>query len=54
MGVIVNFINSDFNLVYKLIGFEEIADHHTALNMFDSFSSIINNYPSITLSNIFR
>jgi hypothetical protein len=54
MGVIISFIDSNFNLIYKLIGFEEIIDRHTGLNIFNSFLNILNPYPSITLSNILR
>ena len=32
MGVIISFIDSEFNLLYKLIGFEDFQTHRTAIN----------------------
>jgi hypothetical protein len=54
MGVIISFIDSDFNLTYKLIGFEEITDRYTSLNIFNCFLNILKPYLNITLSNISR
>jgi hypothetical protein len=31
MGVIVSFIDSEFNLNYRLIGFEDLTIHHTGI-----------------------
>jgi hypothetical protein len=54
MGVIIFYINSDFNLIYKLIGFKDLNTTYTGLNMFDSFLDILADYRSINLNTIFR
>lgn len=54
MGVIVSYINSEFQLIYKLIGFKELKERHTGLILFEEFLKSIKSYPSITFNSIFR
>ena len=54
IGVIISFIDSDFNLNYKLIGFEEITDRHTGFNIVNCFLNIVKPYSTITFSTISR
>jgi hypothetical protein len=54
MGVIVSFIDSEFNINYKLIGFENLTTNHTGIYIFEKFENIITSFPSIKLENIFR
>lgn len=54
MGVIICYIDSDFNLIYKLVGFENVSESHTGIYLFAEFEKIISAYPAITLDNIFR
>jgi hypothetical protein len=54
MGVVISYINTDFDLIYKLIGFQEINDIYTGLNIFNCFLNILTDFPSINLNTIFR
>jgi hypothetical protein len=54
IGVIVSFIDSEFNLNYKLIGFEDLTINHTGIYIFEEFENIIISFLSIKLENIFR
>ena len=54
MGVIISFMHSDFDLTYKLIGFEEITDRHTGFNTVNCFLNIVKPYLTITFSTISR
>ena len=53
MGVNLSFINNDFKLISKLIGFKPINNYHTGLNIFEIFKLILELY-SILIENIFR
>ena len=53
MGVNLLFINNDFKLISKLIGFEPIYNHHTGLNIFELFQNIIHPYNAIKMENIY-
>jgi len=54
MGVIISFINPEFNLVYKLIGFKELIDRYIGLNIFECFLNILKLYLSILYNTILR
>lgn len=54
MGIILSYINSEFQLIYKLIGFNELKERHTGLILFQEFQKAIKSYPSITFNSIFR
>ena len=50
ISVIILYINTDFNLIYKLIKFYEITDRYIGLNIFNTFLNILKLYLSITLN----
>ena len=53
IGIIIIYINSDFQLTYRLIGFDELTESHTGLYLYTEFFNIISQYfESLTLSNI--
>lgn len=53
IGIIITYINSNFQLIYRLIGFDELTESHTGLYLYTEFFNIISQYfESLTLSNI--
>jgi hypothetical protein len=44
MGIILTFIDIDFKLQYKLIGFNELTESHTGLYIFEEFTKLLNEY----------
>ena len=53
-GIILSYINSDFKLKYKLIGFEHLTESHTAEYIYNEFLQILKSYKflNITSNNI--
>ena len=54
LGIIICFIDSEFNLIYKLIGFDILSESHTGIYIFNEFKNSLNLYPTLTLNNIQR
>lgn len=54
MEVIISYINFEFQLIYKLIGFKELKERYTGLILFKEFLKIIKCYLSIIFNSIFR
>ncbi len=52
MGVIVTYIDSNFILNYKLIGFDELNESHTGLYIHEKFTNILNQYEHLNINNI--
>jgi len=48
LGIILSYIDNDFNLIYKLIGFEELLEVHSGLNIYTEFINIINSYQELS------
>jgi hypothetical protein len=53
LGTILIYINTDFELQYKLIGFQELNESHTGLFLYNIFTDILNLYiPYLDYRNI--
>ena len=48
LGIILSYIDSDFNLIYKLISFEELLEAYTSLNIYTEFIDTLNSYRELT------
>ena len=54
MGVIISYIDKDFELNYNILRFHELNKSHTGLYIYNEFLNIINQFSSLKLSNILR
>ncbi|KAK0672243.1 ribonuclease H-like domain-containing protein, partial [Cercophora samala] len=53
LGMILSYIKPDFELVYKLLTFEELINNHTGLYIYEEFQRSLEAYPGIDGSSIF-
>jgi hypothetical protein len=53
LGIIITYIDIDFKLNYKLIGFDELTDAHSGKYIYNEFINILTDYPSLPINNIF-
>ncbi|KAH6957701.1 hypothetical protein BKA56DRAFT_202435 [Ilyonectria sp. MPI-CAGE-AT-0026] len=54
LGIILIFIDKDFNLIYKLMGFNQLIESHTGLYIYKEFKNSLIPYPAIQDNTIFR
>src|SRR6266566_4463937 len=52
LGIILIYIDNNFHLNYRLIGFEELSESHTGLYIYNKFVNILNIYSNFNLNNI--
>src|SRR5262249_57248483 len=48
-GIILSYINTDFKLRYKLIGFHNLTENHTGLYLYNEFINILNEYQCLNV-----
>ena len=52
IGIIISYINSDFELIYKLISFEELIERYISIYIYYKFRNILKDRPALNFLNI--
>ncbi len=52
LGIILIYIDNDYKLNYKFIGFYELTESHTGIYIYNTFIDILNEYSDLKFKNL--